>query len=417
MKSAALQNPTESLPALNFALDPSFTFLNHGSYGAAPHAVLDYQREVRARMEREPVRFFKVDLENLLDEVRVAIGNFVNCPAHCIAPTPNATLGIATVLANTPIKAGDEILVTTHEYGSGLNELERICQRTGAKLVKAFIPFPITSPAVARDAVLELISARTRLIIISQVTSCTSLILPVEDIVPVARARGIDILVDGAHSPGQIPVDIMKLNPTYYVGSMHKWTSAPKGTAFLYVEPSRLEGFRPVWLSSRANKIRPERALFLRDFDYIGTVDYSAILSIPKAIETMASLMPGGWPALMAANHQLALQGRQIVLEALKKFQKLDAAVGASPAPDKMIGSMATVVLPEAPKAKENRPTIYDDPLQDELVHNHRIITPIWRLNEPNRRVLRLSAQIYNTLDQYHLLAQALTTELEREQA
>jgi selenocysteine lyase/cysteine desulfurase len=218
----------------------------------------------------------------------------------------------------------------------------------------------------------------------------------------------VDVLVDGAHSPGQVPVDLTALDPTYFVGSLHKWISAPKGTAFLYVAPHKREGFRPVFLSSRGHKIRPDRALFLRDFDYHGTLDYSGFLVVPEAIAYLGRLLPGGWPELIQRNHELALKGRAIVCE----------AIGCAPAaPDSLIGSMASIILPEAAPEMQSRTTIYDDPLQDNLVHKHGVVTPIWRLASTNQRVVRLSAQAYNTVDQYETLAEALVTELRAEGA
>ncbi len=389
-------------------LDPSVTFLNHGSYGAVPRSVLEAQSTLRARMEREPVRFFKVDLENLMDDVRATLGAFVGCEASTLAPMMNATVAICTILHHVSAswQMGDEILITDHEYMSGVNELERLCAKTGAKIVRAKIPFPITSPEQVVDAVQAAMSSRTRLMIISHITSATSLIFPVEQIVPLAKAKGIDILLDGAHVPGQIPLNINALEGTYYVGSLHKWISAPKGTGFLQVPTSRQPGLRPVCLSSRAHRIRPERALYLRDFDYMGTDDYSGMLSVPAAIEAMGDLLPGGWPALYDYNHALALEGRRIVCEALG----LEA-----PAPDSMIGSMATIILPDPPEHQLSRPTLYDDALQDALIHNHRVVVPIWRLACNNARVLRISAQVYNTLEHYHHLAHALKIELARE--
>lgn len=418
VSTAVLLRSERPSPAIShWDLDGSFTFLNHGSYGAVPRVVMQEQSAVRARMEREAVRFFKVDLEHLLDDTRRSIAGLVNCRAQCIAPMPNATAAIATVLANTPLGTGDEVVVTSHEYMSGINELERICAARGAVLVKAHIPFPIEGPEVVTRAVLGCLSSRTKLAIVSHVTSCTSLIFPVEEIVPAVKARGIPILVDGAHAPGQIPVDVEALDPTYYVGSLHKWVSAPKGTGFLYV-PERLQkGFRPVWLSSRAHRIRHDRDLFLRDFDYIGTTDYSALLAVPKAIAFMGSLLPGGWDELYRTNHAMVMQARAVMLDALAGFAHLDPAVKQVPAPESMIGSMATVIIPEPPSHKADRATIYDDTLQDELVHNHRVVVPVWRLSEPNRRVLRVSAQVYNHLGQYHQLAGAVVAELLREQA
>lgn len=196
------------------------------------------------------------------------------------------------------------------------------------------------------------------------------------------------------------------MNPDFWVGSGHKWLSAPKGTGFLYVPEHTQQGFRTVCLSSRAHKVRPERPLFLRDFDYMGTDDYSGILALPAAIDAMSSLLPGGWPELYARNHRLAIEGRRILCNALGI---------EPPAPESMIGTMATVTIPEPPAHLLNRPTKYDDALQDQLVDRHRIVVPIWRLASDNSRVIRISAQVYNTEADFHTLADALLEELRRE--
>lgn len=397
----------------HWSIDPALTFLNHGSYGAVPNAVMKVQSDLRARMERDAVRFYKADLEGLMDGMRAAVSRFVNCPPETIAPMVNATVAIATVLTNIDWRPGDEVLVTDHEYMSGVNELERIVTRRGVRVVKASVPFPARSEDEVVRSLERAITPRTRFMMISWITSATSLIFPIKRIIDLAKSRGIEILVDGTHAPGQIPVDLSALDPDYFVGSFHKWVSAPKGTGFLYV-PTRRQtmgsGFRPVCLSSRAHKVRPERPLFLRDFDYMGTDDYTAILSVPSAIEFMGSLLPGGWDALMRSNHDLVMKGQAIVCEAL----------GMKPtAPESMTGTMATIILPDPPATA--RPTKYDDALQDALLDNHGCVVPIWQFQIAGRpapsRVLRISAQVYNTLEEYHKLADAVKAELARERA
>jgi isopenicillin-N epimerase len=400
-----LRFPT-TLAQQQWSLDPTLTFLNHGSYGAVPKAALRAQAALRERVERDPVRFYKVDLEGLLDDMREKLGAFIHCRPDDLAPCANATYALCHILYATKLQPGDEVLITDHEYSSLTNELERICAKTGAKVVTAQIPFPVQSPEQVIEAYLSCVTSKTRIGFISHITSGSSLVFPVAPIVREFNARGIDIVVDGAHSPGQIPVDVAALKPTYFVGSGHKWMSAPKGTGFVYVRSDRQGAFRPVCLSSRANKIRPERALFLRDFDYQGTDDYSATLTMPHSIEAVGSMLPGGWPALLRHNHDLIMAGRKRVCD----------IVGLSlPAPETMIGTMASLLIPEPAPELANRPTRYDDALQDELYNNHRIVVPIWRLND-NRRVIRLSAQVYNTLEQYEKLGHALADELAKEQ-
>ena len=394
-------------PSGDWSIDPTLTFLNHGSYGSVPRAVQRAQDEARARMERDPVRFFKFDLEHLMDGVRSSLATFFNCRAADLAPVPNATIGLATILVNVTLNAGDEVLITDHEYGSLTNELERICARTGAKVVKVAIPFPISDQAEVADRFLAALSLKTKIGFISHITSATSLVFPVATVVDEFNRRGIDIVVDGAHTPGQIPVDLSGLKPTYWVGSGHKWLSAPKGTGFLYIRPDKQTGFRPLALSSRANKIRPDRPLYLRDFDYMGTDDYSGILAVPTAISTLSSLLEGGWPALMRHNHELAIRGRNVVCGILGT---------EPPAPDTMVGSMVTIPIPEPDASLANRPTCYDDALQDELRNNHGVVAPVWRWGDANVRVVRMSAQLYNTVEHYERLGHALATELGREQ-
>lgn len=390
-----------------WGLDPSLTFLNHGSYGACLREVMNAQQAIRSRMESDPVRFFKVDLERLFDDVRRSLGQLCNCPPEAIGPCMNATVAIATIFANTPLKAGDEILVTDHEYSSGINELNRLAPRVGAKVVTAKIPFPVRTPQQVVEAVLSAITSRTRLVLLSHITTTTSLIFPVKPIVDELNRRNIDVLVDGAHTPGQIEVDIRAINPTYYVGSLHKWLCAPKGTGFLYVRPDRQAGFRTVVLSSRADKVRPDRPLFLRDFDYMGTADYTPLLTIPATLSAMQRIMPGGWGAIRKHNHELIVKAREIVCQ---------AAGLTPPAPESMIGSMASLILPAPDAGLPTRTTLYDDPLQDALVERHAIQVPVWAWNKnPELRVMRISAQLYNCLDQYKALGASLAEELARE--
>lgn len=398
-------------PVGRWRLDPSLTFLNHGSYGALLDEVATAHRQLCEEIEKDPVRYFKVDLERRLDAVRSRIGAFVGCDGDDVAPIHNATLALATIFHSIGFKPGDEVLVTDHEYSSALNELDRLSARTGMRIVTAPVPFPVAGPGQVVESVCSRLSPRTRLVVLSHVTSASAMIFPAQTIADECNARGIPMLLDGAHAPGQIPVNIRELNPAYFVGSLHKWVSAPKGCAFMYVRRDLQASLRPLWLSSRAKKIRPDRALYLRDFDYFGTGDYTALLTVPAAIDAMARLLPGGWPALMAANHERIIEAQRI----------LRRICGIAPAcPESMTGSMISLILPELPAGVAPGRTEYDDPLQDALLARHRIQAPVWRLLEKpdgstGVRVLRLSAQVYNTPDQYERLGAALNEELERE--
>lgn len=385
-------------------LEPGLTMLNHGSYGVCPRPVIEAHFELRRQMESDPPRFFIVELERRMDVTRRRLGEFLGVDPDWIAPCGNASIALATCIKNSGIRAGDDLLVTSHEYSSGLNELKRMSAREGFRVVTAEIPFPIASPEQALDAILEAITPRTRVAIVSHITSATALVLPIERIVRELRARDIEVIADGAHTPGQLPAKLSELPFSWYTGSLHKWLCTPKGTGFMVVPPDRQAGFRPMWLSTRAEKGRTDRKLFLCDFDYTGTSDFTASLTVPVAIDSIGALKPGGWPEVMRANHDLVVRGRRLVCEVLG-FEP--------PSPDEMTGSMASIVLPEPKRPQPKR--MYDDALQDNLRDHHAIQVPVWRWGAGNMRLLRMSAHLYNTLDEFRKLAAALKIELARE--
>ena len=380
-------------------LDPRLTFLNHGSFGSCPKPVLEFQREIQDRMERQPVQFFVRDLEPLLDAAREALAKFIGASPDDLVFVPNATAGINTVLRSLQFKPGDELLVTNHEYNACRNALDFVTQRSRAKVVVAEIPFPIQSPRQATDAVLEKISARTRLVVLDHVTSQTGLVLPIAGIIARLNSLGVDTLIDGAHAPGMIPLNLRTLAATYYTGNCHKWICAPKGAGFLHVHPDRQELVRPLSISHGANSKRSDRSRFLIEFGWTGTWDPSAMLSVPKALKTMGSLLPGGWPALMRRNRQMALAARRPLCKALQI---------QSPCPDEMIGSLASFPLPDSPSIEVPASPLYSDPLQDELRKRFNIEVPIIPWPSPPRRLLRISVQLYNETEDYIALASGI---------
>jgi isopenicillin-N epimerase len=381
----------------HWLLDPDITFLNHGSFGAAPRAALEKQSELRARMEREPVRFMVRELEPLLDDARGELAEFIGADAEGVAFVPNATHGVNAVLRSLDLDKFDELLVTTHEYNACRNALEYVAGLSSAKVVVVDIPFPIASPDVVFERVMENVTDRTRLLIIDHVTSQTALIFPIQRIVQELRARGIDTLVDGAHAPGYIPLDMRAIGAAYYAGNLHKWVCAPKGAAFLYVRENRRASVRPSVISHGANSARTDRSRFLIEFDWVGTLDPTAWLSVPTALRTIAALVDGGWPEVMRRNRELALRARDLLCATLH----IDR-----PAPDEMLGAMAAVPLPNG--VARDAPALYGDPIQDRLLFEHRIEVPFVPWPQPPKRLLRVSAQLYNTIDEYERLAALL---------
>ena len=382
----------------HWSLDPSVVFLNHGSFGACPIPVLQHQSALRARMERQPVQFFVRDLEALLDEAREALGRFIGAPAGDLAWVPNATTAVNGVLRSLSLRPGDELLTTDHEYNACRNVLEFVAERSGAKVVVASVPFPLVYPGQVIEAVLSRVTARTRIALLDHVTSQTGLVLPIEQLVLELASRGIETLVDGAHAPGMLDLDVAGIGAGWYTGNCHKWICAPKGAAFLYTRPDLQNDTRPAVISHGANSPRSDRSRYLLEFDWTGTADPTPMLCVPEAIRFMDQLMPGGWLALRSNNHQMALRGRDVLCRTLG----IDP-----PCPDEMIGSLASVPLPDGSGAVSKSP-LYADPLQDELLEKFHIEVPIIPWPAPPKRLIRVSGQVYNRDGDYEQLGRAL---------
>jgi isopenicillin-N epimerase len=383
----------------HWPLDPKIVFLNHGSFGSCPLPVLEFQRALRDRMERQPVQFLVRDLEPMLDQARGALAQFVGAQSENLVFVPNATSGVNTVLRSLTFAPGDELLVTDHEYNACRNALEFAASRAGAKVVVACLPFPFQSAGQMVEAIANKVTPRTRLALIDHVTSQTGVILPIEQIVSELAAHGVDTLIDGAHGPGMVPLHLEQLGAAYYTGNCHKWICAPKTAGFLHVRPDRQQFIHPLSISHGFMSPRTDRSRFLIEFGWTGTLDHSACLSVPEALRFMGELAPGGWAEIMARNRTLALEGRKILCQTLEI---------APPCPEEYIGSMASVPLPDAREAERSSSPLYSDPWQDQLLARHGIEVPIIPWPAFPKRLLRISAQWYNSRVQCQLLADAL---------
>ncbi|MCY7322681.1 MAG: aminotransferase class V-fold PLP-dependent enzyme [Phormidesmis sp. CAN_BIN36] len=383
-----IKDPSQPNWTEYWSLDPAIVFLNHGSFGACPRPVLALQQQLRQRIERQPLQFFGRDLEYLLDQARIDLAAFVGADADDLAFVPNATTGINTILRSLTFEPEDELLTTNQEYNACRNALDFVAARSGAKIVVAEIPYPIESAQQAIEPILRAVSSKTRLALLDHITSQTGLVFPIAEIIRLLTAQGVDTLIDGAHAPGMVALDLSAIAPTYYTGNCHKWLCSPKGAAFLYVRRDKQFKIRPLTISHGANSPRRDRSRFRLELDSTGTDDPTAYLCVPEAIRFIGSLLPGGWSELMAHNRAKAIAARKILCEILKV---------APPCPDEMIGSLATVPLSNGSYVE----------LQDALL-GFGIEVPIVPYPAVPNRLVRISAQIYNTLDQYEKLGQAI---------
>ena len=397
-------------PATDWALDPTVTFLNHGSFGACLKSVLEVQRGWRDKLEAHPVRFLARELEDLLDWSRSEIGAFTGSDADDLALMPNATSAINTVLRSLRFERGDEVLATDHAYNASLNALRFSAAQSGARVVLARIPFPIESPEQAFDAIMAAVTPKTKLAMIEHVTSPTALVLPIERIVPALAEKGIDTLVDGAHGPGMVAVHLRELAPAYYAGSAHKWICGPKGTAFLYVRRDRQALIKPLSISSGSNDTRVDRSRFRLEFDWQGTIDPSGWLTVPAAIDGLGEMLPGGWPSLIAINRQLIISARDMLAEALHTTVL---------SPNSMTGSMASLKLPGGPWPRAEatrRMNMIDSAMRGRRFEAPLIAWPSpWLVDSGDLPedtqfdlLVRISAQAYNYYGQYERLASIL---------
>jgi isopenicillin-N epimerase len=395
--------------ARHWGLDPAITFLNHGSFGACPREVLEVQRGWQDRLEAEPVRFLARELDGHLATAREALGRFVGADPDDLAFIANATGGVNAVLRSLHFEPGDELITTDHDYNAVLNVMRHVAARDGARVVVVELPFPAISPDDVVERVMAAVTDRSRLAVISHITSPTALVMPIERIVHGLAERGVDVLVDGSHGPGMVGLDIDALGAAYYTGNLHKWVCAPKGSAFLHIRRDRQVGVRPTTISHGLNAPTVEQSRFRLEFDWQGTLDPTAWLAAPAAIEFVGGLVDGGWPAVMARNRELALHGRQVLAGAL-------GGDGIA-SPVSMIGSMAAVPLPSAGPlsglATGSSP-LDSDPLQAALYDRYGIEVPIgaWPVPaaesaRPPIRVIRVSAALHNDATDLDRLAAA----------
>ena len=383
-------------------LEDGVLHLNHGSFGATPAPVLEAQQRLRNRMEANPTRYFLGgEYQDELDSARRDVADFVGGDEAGLVFVNNATTGVNAVLRSLEpvLGSGDEILVTDHEYNACRNAAEVSASRTGARVATVRVPFPIESSQQAVDAVLAAVTDRTRILLIDAVTSATGLVMPVADIAAELEPD-VRVLVDAAHAPGMIDFNVSELGTSYVTANCHKWMCSAKGAGFLWVRSDRRDDVYHSVISHGYNGGWPSGGGRLHaQFDWTGTDDPSAWLTVPDALAAVGAMHPDGWPGVRRTIRELCLSGRRILIDALG----IDP-----PAPEAMIGAIASVPVPPA----DHSGSAIFDPLMSALEQRHRIQVPVFTWPAPPHRLLRISAHLYNNKSQYRRLAGALTTEL-----
>ena len=379
-----------------WSFDPNVIFLNHGSFGATPNQVMEEQTRIQTHLESDPVRFFEREAFDLMNEASKKLSNFINAEPNGMTFCQNATSGVNTVLRSLILKQGDEIIIPNHSYQACWNAIDFVASRWGAKVIIVDLPFRCESEEEIIEPLLGAITPRSVLAMIDTVTSPTGLRMPFEKLVHEFQSRGVDVLLDAAHGPGLVPMDLMKLDAAWVTGNCHKWLCSPKGSAFLHIREDKKKETKPLTISHGHNADLSSQEKFRFEFDWQGTRDPSAILCIPKSIEVLQSMVPGGFDEIMDHNNTLALNARNLLCESL----------GAEPpTPDSMISAMATIDLPGTYSGGAD---IMGDPLHNRLLDNFGIQVPVFPWPHHKMRYFRISAYLYNAIEEYEYLAEIL---------
>lgn len=385
--------PTEFRPPLPrelFHLDPEVAFLNHGSFGATPRAVLAEAQRWQVEMERQPVAFLQRRFLELMEGARRPLAAALNADPRDVVLFPNATVALNLVARSLALRPGDEVLATEHEYGAMDRMWRRLCAVSGAVYRPA--PAPLTDHAAFAEALWSAVTPRTRVLFISHVTSPTALILPVAELCRRARERGIITVVDGAHAPGQIPVDLAAIGADFYAANAHKWLCAPKGSAFLHARPARQRQLEPLAISWGDAGFAVTGSAFLDELQWTGTRDLSAWLAIPAALRF--------WEE--NDGETVRARCRELARESRRELSRLAGTAPLCPDSPEWFAQMFAVSLPPCDGAR----------LQADLLARHRVEVPVTRWHD--RPLLRVSVQGYNGPRDLARLAAALADCLPR---
>jgi isopenicillin-N epimerase len=375
-----------------FILNPDIVFLNHGSFGACPRSVFESYQHWQLELERQPVEFLGRQAASLMATARQKLAAFIGCSPDEVVYFPNPTTALNMVLRSLDLRPGDEILTTDHEYGACDRTWRFICGHSGARYIQQPIPLPVTIPDDFIESFWSGVNKNTRAIFLSHITSPTALIFPVEEICHRARQAGILTIIDGAHAPGQIPLNLAEIQADIYIGALHKWLMAPKGSAFLYAHLDIQPSLEPLVVSwgydadpgfGSGNK-------FIDYHEWQGTRDLAAFLSVPAAIDFYNQMQ---WDPVRDRCHRLAAATR-------RRINELTGLPPISPETPTWFGQMCAIRLPN----------VDVDAFKDRLYEVYQIEVPLYRWED--QPLMRVSIQGYNTEKDVDRLVNALAKEL-----
>jgi isopenicillin-N epimerase len=379
-----MSSPSSDLKAL-FQLDPEITFLNHGSFGACPIPVFQVYQDWQRKLERQPVEFLGRQAPALLHEARAYLADYLGVQTDEVVYMSNPTTAANMVVRSLDLQPGDEILATDQEYGAMVRIWHFICQQTGARYVSLPIPLPVSTPEQFVEYFWQAVTPRTRVVFISHITSPTGLIFPVAALCQRAKQAGLISIVDGAHAPGQIELDLKRIGADIYIGACHKWLCAPKGSAFLYAHPMIQPRLNPLVVSWGYESEKPSNSQFIDYHEWQGTRDLAAFLSVPAAIRFQAE---HDWSAVRLRCHALASEMRQ-------RIERLTSLESICPDTPAWFGQMFSTRLPAGTAVDQLKAILYDE---------FQIEIPV--ISWEGQPMLRVSIQGYNdTLDTERLLA------------
>jgi isopenicillin-N epimerase len=374
----------------DFLLDPDLVFLNHGSFGAVPRMVMEHYQHLQREMERNPVAWLGRRADELMADARGRLAAFVGARADDVVFFPNPTTAINMVVGNLRLQPGEQVVTTDHEYGAMDRTWRKYCAQTGAEYVRVPIPLPVTTAADFVERVWAAVTPATRVLFLSHLTSATALVFPVEELCRRARAAGILAIVDGAHVPAHLPLDLSTLECDIYTGALHKWLCAPKGCSFLYARPEVQEWLLPLVVSWGWESDHPSGSTFIDHHEWQGTRDLSPFLAVGAAIDFVEA---HDWAAVQAEGHARVLRARAAVDE----LTGLSPISPATPIDHEWIGQLASIRLPADTDVVA---------LKDQLFDLYRIEVPLHRWND--QPLLRVSCTAHTTDADVEALVAAL---------